>query len=152
MSPGQTPSAPAPMRRMRRRKSSRRYLYFSAVLCALLLISIPLGHDYYLRLERSRALDVKPSDKTFDLVLSEVGFRAEDGKTIIAGAVKNESTKTYRNIQILLLLRNATGAVVGTIPVDIKELKAGSSAEFRTAQLPEGTARFSVRDLSGTPQ
>ena len=147
-----TPPAPGPVRHVRQRRSSRRYLYYSAIFCALALIAIPRGHEYSVRVKRSRTMKVAPSTKTFDLFVSEVGFREEGGKPYIAGILKNESKTAYRNVQILLLLRNASGAVLDTVPVDIKEMKAQSAIDFRTPPLPPGTARFSVRDLSGTAQ
>ncbi len=150
MPPQQEPS-PAPRMRRRRVRSSRRYLYYSAILCGLVLLTIPAIHDYYVRAQRSRPAVTEPT-RSYDLVLSEAGFRENGGKAAIAGVVKNQSKKSYKSVVLTFRLRSITGSVLGNVTANVERLAPGATAPFSTEALPEGAARFGAPDIAGTPE
>jgi hypothetical protein len=95
---------------------------------------------------RPTATVAKPS-----LELIEVHAENDTYSRYVAGTIKNNTTRTYRYVQVMPRLYDASGAQVGSAMDNVASLEPGGIWKFRALILDDRTTQFKVSetDISG---
>ncbi len=141
--------APSGPRRRRRRKGTPRAVLLVAAVCVLAILVIPATRYFGPMVSRPKPTSAAPV-RQYQLVLSEAALAGEGGARHIAGAVRNNSSSPYEDVEVWFTVRDRRMAGIGTIAAKVKSVAPKSTAAFKSEPVPAGAFRIALREITGT--
>jgi hypothetical protein len=92
-----------------------------------------------------------PNVPPADLIVSEASFAGPAERRCIAGVLKNQSDKTYTNIQMTFSLVGDDGDRVGSATVMVGQIGAHGAAKFETTDVPPKAVEIVLEHIKTQP-